>query len=414
MTIRKVSWAKKDKVIYPSLKKDVEADVVIVGGGLAGVVAAYLLSLEKKKVVLVEKNKLGSGATHDTTAFITQEIDTNLADLQDLYGLEKTKKVWESGAAAIELIENIVKEEKIDCGFMRCSAYVYARKAEELEEFKKDQKVAKKIGFETHIKTDDKLGFKNAGYWEISNQAKFEPMKYLYALAEKAVKKGAKIYEKTEALELSDDHPFKVETREATIIADHFISATYRPFDDNGKLFGKKGMYKSYVLAANIAKNKIPEGIYWDRHNPYHYFRVDSMKDHDRLILGGADHREELPMSEEKNFKALESYLDELLEGIDYTVERKWAGPILEPSDGLALIGKIDENKYLASAFSGNGMTYSHISGMIFSDLIYGRQNEWIEVYDPLRSIPPKVMVRKAMDYTQEFFGGAVKNFLRQ
>ena len=413
MPLRKVSWEKKDKVIYPSLKKDVEADVVIIGGGLAGVVAAYLLTLEKKQVVLVEKNKLGSGATHDTTAFITQEIDTNLSTLKELYGLKKTRKVWESGAAAIELIENIVKEEKIDCGFMRCPAYVYARSEKELDGFAKDQQVATKIGFETHIKTDDKLGFNNAGYWEIPNQAKFEPMKYLYALAEKAVKNGALIYEKTEALEVSDDHPFKVETRDATIIAEHLISATYTPFIDNEKTFGKKGMYKSYVLEVHIPQNKIPQAIYMDRHNPYHYFRVDSAKDHDRLIFGGADHRAELPMNEEKNFKALENYLTELLEGVDYTIDRQWAGPILEPSDGLALIGKTDENKYLASAFSGNGMTYSHISGMIFADLIHDRKNEWVDVYDPLRSIPPQVMVRKAWDYTQEFFGGAVKNFFR-
>lgn len=414
MAIRKVSWEKKDKVIYPSLKEDLDADVVIIGGGITGVVSAYLLSLEKKKVVLLEKNKLGSGATHDTTAFITQDIDTNLSSLKELYGLKKTRKIWESGAAAIELIENIIKEEKIDCNFMRCPSYVYARDEKELDELEKDQQVAKKIGFDTHIKTDNALGFENAGYWEIPNQAKFEPMKYLYALAKKAVKNGAQIFEKTESLEISDDHPFKIETREATVIAQDVISATYTPFFDNEKTFGKKGMYKSYVLAATLEKNKIPEGIYMDRHNPYQYFRIDAQKDHDRIILGGADHRMELPMSEEKSFKALEDYMGELLNGIEYTIERKWAGPILEPSDGLALIGKTDQNKYLASAFSGNGMTYSHIAGMIFADLIHGRKNEWVDVYDPLRSIAPNVMLKKALDYTGEFFGGAVKNFLKQ
>lgn len=395
---------------YPTLDENIKTDVVIVGGGITGVVSSYLLANEGLKVVLLEKDTLGTGATKATTAFITQSIDTSLSDLVDMYGEDKARKVWESGAAAIELIENIVNKEKIDCNFSKCSANIFAERREDLSGLKEDQKVAKRIGFETTIKKDDKLGFSNYGYWEIPDQAKFYASEYLPTLAKLSVKNGAKIYENTEAWKVNDGAPIKVRTDKGTVTANYLISATYRPFENIPQLFAKKGMYVSYVIGAKIEKGKIPEAIYWNRHNPYYYFRIDSQKNSDYITLGGADHREELPLSEEKNYKALKNYIHELLGDIDYKIDTQWKGPILEPSDGLALIGKTDENKLLASAFSGNGMTYSHIAGMIFADIIQGRKNEWVDVYDPLRTLQPKALLKKGLDYVEEFFGGAVKN----
>jgi glycine/D-amino acid oxidase-like deaminating enzyme len=95
----------------------------------------------------------------------------------------------------------------------------------------------------------------------------------------------------------------------------------------------------------------------------------------DIVIVGGEDHREEIKMSEAKNFKALEKYVKEIMQNKPYSITGRWTGPILEPSDGIALMGKTGDHSYIATAFSGNGMTYSTIAGMIMRDLILGKKN---------------------------------------
>ena|SRR5258708_2757949 len=124
------SWietAKKPKK-YPKLAKDLKVDILIIGGGLTGIVSFYLLSKLGKKVALIEKNEIGiSGATGYTTAFITSYIDTEIQSLIKLFGRRKLKLIWQSGQAAIDLIEKVVRKEKIDCEFTRCSNFAFIR-----------------------------------------------------------------------------------------------------------------------------------------------------------------------------------------------------------------------------------------------------------------------------------------------
>jgi glycine/D-amino acid oxidase-like deaminating enzyme len=102
--------------------------------------------------------------------------------------------------------------------------------------------------------------------------------------------------------------------------------------------------------------------------NPYNYLRVDEMAGQkDRLMVGGADHRSELKMPADKNYKALKEYMSHLSPNLSARVLRKWRGGILESSDGLPLIGETAPRRYVATAFSGNGMTYAALAGWISS-----------------------------------------------
>src|SRR6185436_4626270 len=110
--------------------------------------------------------------------------------------------------------------------------------------------------------------------------------------------------------------------------------------------------------------------------------RIDPSADQDRMIIGGEDIKSIVKMDPEKNFAALEEYLSKILKGHNYEITKKWIGPILEPSDGLALIGRMSNHEFVASAFSGNGMTYSAISAMILKDLVLGYDNIYAKVFD--------------------------------
>jgi glycine/D-amino acid oxidase-like deaminating enzyme len=410
----KTPWKIKDKKEYPKLEEDKEAEVLVIGGGLCGAWCAYLLAKEGKKVVLAEAKKVGGGATEYTTAFITADIDTSLANLVSMFGSRVAKLVWRSHSDALELISETVHKNKIRCEFSESPVRVYAESEEEFKELQKEQALAEKFGFDTVLRKRIDTGFKHRGVWEIKHQAKYHPLKFLFGLLKLAEKSGADIFEKTRIEKIEGRGPFRAITEDNKVIkARSVIIATYEPIK-NTSTHLKKGMYVSYVLEALLPKGKVPEGMYLDLKDPYNYFRIDPHTSRlDRMIIGGADHRSEIKMSHSKNFKALEEYMRNLFPMTKIVVSKRWTGPILEPSDGLALIGAISPGQYAATAFSGNGMTYSAIAGSVIRDIILGKKNPYIELYNPKRPMKAKALLIKAKDYGNEFLGGAIKNIFK-
>ncbi|HYC79953.1 MAG TPA: FAD-dependent oxidoreductase [Candidatus Binatia bacterium] len=412
----KPTWKDAEREgFYPLLQENTSAEVIIVGAGLAGVLTAYKLAKAGKQVVVLEKKKIGSGATEYTTAFLTNDIDTDLIDLVKMFGKDKAQLVWESHAAAISEIEHIAKEENIDCGFKRVSSIVYTNKEDGALDFQEEVELASDMGFAVSLHPHNDFNFKNFGYMETKNQAKYHPLKFLFGLAEAARKYGVKFYEDTEVVETEQqENVWYAKTKEGFwATGTNLILTTYYPLQNPVQTLFKKGMYVSYVMEALIPKGMIPENIYWDDANPYHYFRIDAYNGtHDRMIIGGEDHRAEIKIDEEKNYAALEAYLRSIV-GENYQITRKWNGPILEPSDGLALIGETYPNQYVATAFSGNGMTYSGVASILLTDLVLARKNIWTGVYDPKRVPSLFQLFKKGSDYLGELFGGAGQNIFK-
>lgn len=134
------------------------------------------------------------------------------------------------------------------------------------------------------------------------------------------------------------------------------------------------------------------------------------------MIVGGEDHRHEIPIHDERSFGKIEEYVKFVL-GHDtvYTVQKKWSGPILETIDGLAFIGPYSDahpHRFVATGFSGNGITYSCISASTFAHHLQGTQSPWVNVYNAKRKIRVRNMYEKAIDYIEELYHGAIKNIL--
>lgn len=396
----------------PQLQTDTQADVLIIGSGLTGVSAAYFLSTTGKKVIVIDKADISKSTTAYTTAFITYMIDTPLSELIHMFGIEKAQMVWESGNKAIQTIEDIVHKEKIDCEFMRCSEYLYALKKDDLRTLEKEYTAAKTCDVRLVFHKGDHALFSDFGYLEFPKQAKFHPLKYLLALRHIAAKNGVGFFDNTEALSIKGADPIVITTPKGTIHADKALIVTYDPFNHPLQLFGKKGIYNTYVLAGQIPKGQLHEGLYLDTQNPYHYIRVDSKEEYDQLIIGGEDQRHEVPTDDKKQFAALSTYLHQTFSGVAFRKTHQWKGFILESTDGLAYIGRMDENRWVAMAFSGNGMTYATIAGLMARDFVLGEKNPWEELYDPLRTPNIYQLFEKGKDYIEEFFNGAVKNTL--
>lgn len=425
MATKEIStWlATADLPTYPKLSTDIDTDVAIIGGGLAGLMSAYLLAKAGKKVAVLEKDwffRLGSGFT---TGFLSQSIDTDFTDQVSMFGDADTKRIWESHGAGIDLIERIVKEERIDCEFMRCTNYQYANDRKERRVLDEELAEMKRLKLPATLHRDG-LPIKNSGVIAVKNQGKFHAVKFAAGLLAALERMEVSLYEKTEVTKIDGDgskqgRRFTVETKgKKHVTAEWALTATYQPFDNPKEVFLQKGMYVSYIIELEVPKGTFPEGTYEDFDNPYHYFRVDAgkgAKGKDRLLIGGEDHRKELftKRMQEKSFTALEDYAEEAL-GTRYPIVRRWSGYILEPVDGLAFIGEYDPKRLLATAFSGNGMTYSALTARMVRDIVTGKKNAYASLYRPGRTPTFTQLWKKGRDFTEEFFRGAAVNLFKR
>ena len=398
---------------YPGLSGNMEADVVIVGAGLAGLLSAYTLAKAGKLVIVLESGRVAGGATSYTTAFITEVIDTDASDMLKIYGKNKSKLIRQSHFDAIKLIEQIVQIEKIDCEFTRVHNFSFINEKDEREELEEEFASVKQLNNDAKLYYENNLNFPQAGYIRIPDQAKYHPLKFINGLLQALDKLGVQIFEQTEVEKLSGNKTVTAQTKEFNVRAQYGIIATYDPLGNPIQTFAKKGMYISYVYEARIPRGLFKEGIYEDFNNPYHYFRVDKNGSSDRMIIGGEDNRKEIEFHKQKNFNALKAYLARIMGKNKYEIVRKWSGYIMEPSDGLALIGKYKDNQLVATAFSGNGMTYSAISAMIFRDIITSKPNKLINIYNPKRTPTMKQLFSKGKDYVEELYDAAILNTIK-
>ena len=394
---------------FDKLKRNISSseqlDVAIVGGGIAGLSTAYLLSKSGKKVILFEDGYIGSGETGRTTAHITHALDDRYYNLEKLHGKEGAHIAAESHTAAINMLEAIVNEEKIDCDFEKLDGFLFLDSTDTKESLDDELEATHRAGIKSTeiISKVSNLSFDTGPCLLFPNQAQFHPLKYLKGLSEAILCYGGKIYTATHVKDILP--PNKIKTSDGyTAFAKNIVIATNAPIIDKvSKIYEKQQAYRTYVIGARIKKDKVPHALYWDTGNqnsentvaPYHYVRIQRNGEYDSnydlLIVGGEDHLTGNITDDrdlQQRYTNLESWTRNRFPIED--IEFRWSGQVLEPKDGIAFIGhnpSDDENKnvFIATGDSGNGITHGTIAGIILTDLILGKTNPWVSLYNPSR-----------------------------
>ena len=404
------SWFKDtvQPVKFKKLYENISVDVAIVGGGIAGVTTAYLLSKSGKNVALLEDGYIGSGETGRTTAHITHALDDRYFNIEKNHGINSAKIAAASHTSAIDFIDRTVKEEKIDCAFTRLNGYLFLDPTDNKSSLDKEIAALRNAGISSaKIESNSPLESKDTSPCIcFKDQAQFQPMLYLATLSNKMRQNNdVNIFTETHAQEIKNDDSVKViETNTGySVTAQDIVLATNAPIIDKvSKIYDKQVAFRTYVIVAEIQKNSIPSALYWDTGNqnskdhikPYHYVRIQHTENenNDLLIVGGEDHKTGSPNDRndfDKKFKNLETWMRKIFP-VDGPVVYNWSGQVMEPLDGLAFIGPNpgkDKNIYIATGDSGNGMTHGTIAGIILHDLIIGKDNPWAELYNPNRNI---------------------------
>jgi Rieske Fe-S protein len=219
-------------------------------------------------------------------------------------------------------------------------------------------------------------------------QAMFHAGKYLHGLARAYLARGGHIETGVPAVAVEEGEIARVMLAGGREIrARHVVVATNTPFIDRVTMHTKQAAYRTYVVGFAVPEGAFPPVLLWDLDDPYHYVRVvRNVEGGEVVIVGGADHKTGQAQEPATRFAQLTQWAREHFPILG-EVKYRWSGQVMEPVDGLAYIGRNpgDENIYVVTGDSGNGMTHGTLGGMIISDLIAGRENPWAALYDPAR-----------------------------
>ena len=373
---------------YPSLHGDLEADVAIVGAGITGITAAYLLANAGQSVVLVDKGRIAMSETGHTTAHIIEATDADYRDLIKVHGEENALLNTEAIRESIAVIRSMVGGLGIDCGFKALDGYLYTEIEKDREYLQRQQEFLRQANIATEWVEDVPLPFDTFGGVHYRNQYVFHIRQYLLPIAEAAVKKGARIFENS----LIDDVENAekggrcvVKSEAGTIRAKHVLLATHVPINDRGGLWAKMYVTRTYVVAAPIEPGQIPDALFWDTAYPYHYTRLLDTAKGLFLIVGGEDRDVGKEGNDEERYEALEEYCRTRFGVKRFT--HRWSGQINEPADMLPFIGESSHGKnvWMSTGYSGTGMTYGTLAAMLLADFAMERENRFAELYDPSR-----------------------------
>lgn len=375
---------------FPQLKRDINTEVLIVGGGMCGILCAYFLEQKGIDYVLVEGERIGQGITKNTTAKITSQHGLIYDKLIKNAGIEKAKMYLQSNEDALAKYRELC--QNIKCDFEQKDAYTYSLSdAKQLED---EVKAVNVLGLKAEFVEKLPLPFETKGAIKVRNQAQFNPLRFLSEIA-----KGLNIFENTFIRDIKDHTAI---ANDVKITAKKIIVATHFPFiNKHGSYFLKMYQHRSYVIALQNA----PEvnGMYVDEAQKGMSFRNYK----DLLLIGGGDHRtgkmggnwQELREFAKKNYpEATEKYA--------------WATQDCMSLDGIPYIGhysKQTPHMYVASGFNKWGMTSSMVAGMILSDMVMGKENEYREVYSPHRSMLKQQLLMNGVEAVSNLLTPSIK-----
>lgn len=372
---------------YPTLSSALEVDVVVIGGGIAGLSTAWELVEAGRSVAVLEADRIAAGVSGHTTAKVTA-LHTLVYDrLRRIRGVEAARLYARSQQEAVERVAEITAALKADCELERLPSYTYVTDPSSRESVRAEAEAAREAGLDAAYVEETGLPFPVAGAVRAENQAQFHPRKYLLALAADIRARGGLIHERTRVTGLSEGTPCHVTTEAGTVVtAGDVVVATHYPVFDRALLFTRLSPRRELVVAAPLPTGLDPGGMYITEEENKRSVRTAPYGEGQRLLIvtgesftpGAADVAERLTRLADwtrTHFPATE-------------IVQHWAAQDNDSTDTVPLVGPFHpgaRHTYVATGFGGWGMSGGVMAGRLLTDLITGRTPSWAGLYDPRR-----------------------------
>lgn len=371
---------------YPKLEEDLKTEVLVIGGGIAGLTTAVLLAKEGVGVTVIDSGHIAEGTTGYTTAKVTSAHGLIYKYLLEKFGFEKAKIYADANEEAIKQTIKLADENQIYCDITEIPAYTYSI-SEDVKNIEEEVWAAKRLGLPVSFTTDLPLPYKVHGAIKYDNQALFHPRKYLLGLARVLIEKGGKIFENSAAKNIEEtDEGVHVEVNGRKVLAGRVVIASNFPIYDPNLFFARLTTRQSYTLAVKL-NNPASQGMFYSTEDSFHSMRPHPNSPNGELFLiGGELHKTGKTDSPTENYLKL---IEWAKENFDVkSVEYHWTTSDTESYDRVPMIGKLTpktERLYVATGFKGWGMTHGMVAGMLLRDQLLGRKNDWGILYNPSR-----------------------------
>ncbi|MFD6994517.1 FAD-dependent oxidoreductase [Streptomyces sp. NPDC059943] len=396
---------------HPSLNEDINVDVVVVGGGIAGLSTAWELAGTGRTVAVLEADRIAAGVSGYTTAKVSA-LHTLVYDrLRRTRDQDAARLYARSQQGAVERVAEIVATLGIACDLERAPAYTYATEPAAVPELRAEAEAAAEAGLAAAYVDRTDLPYEVSGAVRADAQAQFHPRKYLLALAADLRAKGGLIFERSRATGLSEGTPCRVTVESGhTVTARDVVIATHFPVFDRALTFARLSPRRELVVAAPIAAGIAPTGMYITREDGKRSVRTAPLDDDRRLLIvtgesftpGTGDPRE--------GFRRLDAWMRARFP-VGATAYR-WAAQDNDSTDTVPLVGPFhtgSRHTYVATGFGGWGMSGGVMAGRLLTDLIEGDEPPWAALYDPrrlkstLREAP--ALLKQQADVARHFVG---------
>jgi glycine/D-amino acid oxidase-like deaminating enzyme/nitrite reductase/ring-hydroxylating ferredoxin subunit len=379
----------------PRLEGELSCETVVVGAGIAGLSIAYELANAGQSVIVVDRGAVAGGMTSRTTAHLAPICDDGISALINVRGDEVARQFQQSQEAAVARIEENVLSLGIDCNFRRLDAFLFPALGmsdkDAREQCEKEHDAARAVGATAaRAKGGVPLkGFEKAPVLCYPNQATFHPLRYLRGIVAAIRDKGALIFANSPVTKIDEQQGRVRITTETggSVEATQAVFATNSPISTVAELHSKMAPYRTYAMAFTLRQGALPDALYWDMADPYHYVRLNPGPGTvDYLIAGGADHKSGEKDDGAVRFEAIEAWIRALVPNLGKEVTR-WSGQVLDTIDYCGFIGRNpgSTNIFVSTGDSGQGMTHGALAGMLIKDLIVSGSSPWEAVYDPSR-----------------------------
>lgn len=372
---------------FPKLDQSIKADVGIVGGGITGITAAYLLAKHNLKVVLLDAGRILNGVTGHTTAKITGQHGLIYDEFIQHFGKEKAGLYYQASMEAKQLIEQNIKTYNIDCDFRHEDAYVFTNSEDYLQPLETEYKAYDQLGIQGELVDSMPLNIPHKSALIMNDQAQFHPLKYLKVLVDEAINNGLEIYEQTTAVDIEYMKHSTIITRdEHRVTCRYVIQASHYPFYD-GEGFYPTRMYpeRAYILGVKTPL-QYPGGMYINAESPSRSVRGATINGEDLWLIAGENHKTGQGISTIKHYEALHEFAMKHF-GISEYVYR-WSAQDFTTLDKAPYIGRVtakQKSVFVATGFRKWGMTNGTIAAKIIRDLIIDQESPYEELFTPSR-----------------------------
>jgi glycine/D-amino acid oxidase-like deaminating enzyme/nitrite reductase/ring-hydroxylating ferredoxin subunit len=364
------------------LAGDLQVDVAVLGGGVAGMTVALLLKRDGARVAVVEAAHVGGGVTGCTTAKVSALQATIYSTIRKRNGEQAAAAYAEASLAGVERLAALAAEEAIECGLERRAAYTYAAEDSERSTVEREAQAAAGAGLAVELVDAPDLPYPVHGAVRLGDQVQIHPVRYVQGLAAAVDGGGSQVFERTRALAVDEGSPCRVRTAHGDVRADHVVVATHYPFLDRGLYFARLKPQRSYCIAARLASGRPPRGMSISAGSP-----TRSVRSHGEfLIVGGEGHPTGSGKADPERFARLEAFARR--HWAVEAVTHRWSAQDPSPYDHLPVIGPYrpgSSHLWVTAGFMKWGFASATFAAMILADRIAGRENPWAHTFSPTR-----------------------------